>query len=104
MNYWANKVQNNVNIPPPNRVPSIQMPNIVGPNTTGRVITPPPNANPFQTQSNLYPNQPGIQAPGQSGMLQQPAYQPLGQLGSMINSAYENFKRVLLIPKKKMTI
>ena len=95
MNYWANKLQNNPNVPPPAiRSPTINMPNMAGP-----VITPPPNANPFQTQPNLYPNQPGgQQSPQQSGMLQQSTFQ---QMGTMVNTAYENFRKSVVDSKEE---
>lgn len=79
MNYWANKVQNNFNIPPPaGRQITPQMPNVGGP--TGQVIMPPPNANPFQSQSNLYPNQPSVQTFGPGRMLQQQTFQQVGEI------------------------
>jgi len=94
MNYWANKLQNNTNVPPPAVKSSIiNMPNMAGP-----VITPPLNANPFQTQPNIYPNQSGgYQSNEQSGMLQQPAFQ---QMGAMVNTAYENFRKSVVDSKE----
>ena len=66
------------------------------------VITPPPNAAPFQPQPDI-PTiaQPYILPPTQPGvMLQPPIAQQMGQMGNMINTAYENFKKSVVDSKE----
>lgn len=62
------------------------------------VITPPPNANPFQYQPNISTiTQPIIQA-GQPGNVLQPPI--VGQMGQMVVDAFENFKKSVVDSKE----
>jgi len=63
------------------------------------VISPPPNAAPFQTQPDIPTiTRPYILPPTQqSGMLQQPV---IPEMGKMVLTAYENFKKSVVDSKE----
>lgn len=63
------------------------------------VITPPPNANPFPTQPDIQTTSPPLILPSQPGYMLQP---PLaGQMGEMVVTAFENFKKSVVDSKEE---
>jgi hypothetical protein len=61
------------------------------------VIAPPPNASPFPTQPELYQPPPTPIPADQSQLLHMA---PAQQMGSMVVSAYENFKKSIVDSKE----
>lgn len=62
------------------------------------VITPPTNANPFLAQSDIPATTPPAILPGQSPDMLQPQFTQ--QMGQMVVSAFENFKKSVIDSKE----
>jgi hypothetical protein len=100
---WQNPYANNYNpllgMQPPGMPPTPTPPGQtnIGQFSSPGVISPPPNANPFQTQPGIQTVTPTIVSPNQSELLQPQVTQ---QMGQMVVTAYENFKKSVVDSKE----
>jgi len=98
---WQNPYASNYNpmagLTPPGRPPVPGQLNLNQFSSPG-VITPPPNAAPFQPQPDIPTiTQPFIQPSQPGNVLQHPI---VGQMGEMVVSAFENFKKSVVDSKE----
>jgi len=100
---WQNPYAQNYNpmlgiVPPPGIPPTPTGQTNIGQFSSPGVIAPPPNASPFPTQPELY-QPPQAPIPPDPSQLLQPQFTQ--QVGQMVVSAFENFKKSVVDSKEE---